>query len=85
MVTYIDGEVTTNGTRGRGQGVGGTEEHTANLYGVTTLPDHGSDGTAQHVLNQTGEEGLVLEIGIVGLEVLLGGGDELEGNQLVAR
>jgi hypothetical protein len=36
-----------------------------------------------HTLNQAGEEGLVLEIGVVSLEVLLGGRDELEGNQLV--
>jgi hypothetical protein len=105
--THIDGEVTTDGARSRGQGVGGAEEDTAGLDGVTALPDHGGNGTAQHVciilwsaisrvfedrsewlahtLNQTGEEGLLLQVGVVGLEVLLGGGDELQGDQLVAR
>jgi hypothetical protein len=47
-ITY-DGEVTTDGTGGGSQGVGGTEENTAGLDGVLTLPDHGADGAAQHV------------------------------------
>ena len=47
-VTY-DGEVTTDGTGGGSQGVGGTEENTAGLDGVLALPDHGADRAAQHV------------------------------------
>lgn len=47
-VSY-DGEVTTDGTGGGSQGVGGTEEDTAGLDGVLTLPDHSADGAAQHV------------------------------------
>lgn len=45
----IDGVVTTDGTGGGGQGVGGTQDGTAGLDGVLALPDHGADGTAQHV------------------------------------
>jgi len=52
-------------TWGRGEGVRGAEHSTAGLDGVQTLPDHGDDGTSGHVLDQTGEEGLVLEILIV--------------------
>lgn len=44
-----DGEVTTDGTGGGSQGVGGTEEDTAGLDGVLALPDHSADGTAEHV------------------------------------
>jgi hypothetical protein len=40
---------TTDGARGGGKGVSGTEEDTAGLDGVTALPDHGADGAAQHV------------------------------------
>jgi hypothetical protein len=81
--TY-NGEVTTDGARGGGKGVGGTEKDTAGLDGVTALPDHGADGAGGHVGNETGEEGLAGEVGVVGLEVLLGGGDELDGGKLEA-
>ena len=80
----IDGEVATDGAGGRGGGVGGTEEDTAGLDGVTALPDHGADGAGGHVGNETGEERLAGEVGVVGLEVLLGGGDQLDGRELEA-
>jgi hypothetical protein len=81
--TY-NGEVTTDGARGGGKRVGGTEDDTAGLDGVTALPDHGADGARGHVGNETGEERLAGEVGVVGLEVLLGGGDELDGSKLEA-
>ena len=34
--------------------------------------------------NQAGEEGLVAQVGVVLLEVLLGGSDELDGGELEA-
>lgn len=34
--------------------------------------------------NETLEEGLLAQVGVVLLEVLLGGGDELDGNELEA-
>ncbi len=92
-------------TNGRLEGVGGAEHNTAGLDGVKSLPDHGDDGAGGHVLDEAGEEGLALEIGVVCghgsaparrcdaialsrihtlLEVLLGGVDELEGDQLEA-
>lgn len=80
----INGVVTADGARGRGEGVGGTEKNTTGLDGITALPDHGADGTAVHVVDEASEEGLVLEVGIVLLEVLLAGGDELDGSKLVA-
>ena len=45
----VNGEVATDGARGRSGGVGGTEEGTAGLDGVTALPDHGADGARVHV------------------------------------
>lgn len=81
--TY-DGEVTTDGTRLRGKRVGGTEDLAASLDSVTALPDHGADGAAAHVGNQSREEGLVREVGVVLLKVLLGGSDELDGGKLEA-
>jgi hypothetical protein len=45
----VNGVVTTDGAGGRGEGVGGTEDGTAGLDGVTALPDHGADGARVHV------------------------------------
>ena len=81
--TY-DGVVATDGARLGGERVGGAEDLAAGLDGVTAFPDHGADGAAAHVGNQSREEGLVGEIGIVLLEVLLGGGGELDGGKLEA-
>lgn len=47
-LTY-NGVVTTDGARGGGKRVGGTEDGTAGLDGVTALPDHGADWAATHV------------------------------------
>ena len=81
--TY-NGEVATDGTRLGGERVGGTEDLAASLDGVTALPDHGADGAAAHVGNEPREEGLLGEVGVVLLEVLLGGSDELDGGKLEA-
>ena len=81
-VKTYNGEVTTDGAGLGSKRVGGTEDDTAGLDGVTALPDHGADGAGGHVGNETREEGLAGEVGVVGLEVLLGGGDELDGGKL---
>ena len=81
--TY-NGEVTTDGTRLGRKRVGGTEDDTAGLDGVAALPDHGADGAGGHVGDKTGEERLAGEVGVVGLEVLLGSGDELDSCELEA-
>jgi hypothetical protein len=41
--------VATDGARGGGEGVGGTEDGAAGLDGVTAFPDHGADGAGAHV------------------------------------
>lgn len=84
MSRTYNGEVTTDGAGGGGKRVGGTEDDTAGLDGVTALPDHGADGAGGHVGDETREEGLAGEVGVVGLEVFLGGGDELDGRELEA-
>jgi hypothetical protein len=45
----INGEVTTDGAWSGGSWVGGTEEDTASLDGVTAFPDHGADWAGSHV------------------------------------
>ena len=49
VAANVEGEVTTDGAGGRGEGVGGTEDGAAGLDGVTALPDHGADGAGAHV------------------------------------
>lgn len=80
----VDGVVTTDGARGGCKRVGGTEDGTASLDGVTALPDHGADRARVHVGNEAGEERLVGQVGVVLLEVLLARGGELDGGKLVA-
>lgn len=84
VAANINGEVTTDGARGGGKRVGGTEDGAAGLDDLTALPDHGDDGAAQHVGDEAGEERLGAEVSIVLLEVLLGGGAELQGSKLEA-
>jgi len=60
-----EGIVTTDRANGGGEGVGGTKHDTAGLDGIKTLPDHGDDGARGHVLDQSREEGLALEISVI--------------------
>jgi hypothetical protein len=49
VAANVESEVATDGAGSRGEGVGGTEDGTAGLDGVTALPDHGADGAGAHV------------------------------------
>lgn len=75
--------ITTDGSWSGSQWVGGTEEDTAGLDGILTLPDHGADWARVHVVDETSKESLGGEIGVVLLEVLLSWGAELDGGKLV--
>lgn len=52
-------------TDGGLQGVRGTKHNTASFDGIQTLPDHGYNGSSRHVLDETREEGLSLEVSVV--------------------
>jgi len=80
----VDAIITTDGAGERGGGVGLAEHDAASLDGVEALPDHAADGAGRHVLNQTGEELLFLQVSVVLLQVLDGGGLELQGLELEA-
>jgi len=71
VATDIDGIVTTDSAGGRGKRVGSTEDGAAGLASITPFPDHGDDGTAQHVCDETLEERLRGEIFVVLLKVFL--------------
>jgi len=76
--------ITTDGADGGLQWVGSSKHDATGLHCVQALPDHSNYGSGGHVLNETGEEGLALKIGIVLLKVLWGCVNELEGDQLEA-
>lgn len=84
MVCSYNCEISTDGTGRAGKRVRGTKNGTTGLDDVTTLPDHGAHGSGTHVCDETLKEGLVREVGVVLLEVLLGGGHELDGCELKA-
>ncbi len=80
----INGKVTTDGSRGGLERVGGTKNGTALLDDILALPNGGQDGTRGHVLEEAGEEGLGLEVLVVLTEESLLGLGELDGNKLEA-
>jgi len=84
VTSNIDGEVSTDGTGLGGKRVGGTEEGTTSLDGITAFPDHGTDGSATHILDESREERLAGEILVVLLKVLLARSHQLDGSELVA-
>lgn len=61
-----------------------TQHGTALLYDILALEDDGNNRSGSHVFDETWEERLGGEIGIVLLEVLLGSVNHLEGDNLVA-
>lgn len=81
--THVDGVVTSDGTGGRLQGVGGAQDGSTLLDNVLTFPDGGEDGTGHHVRQQRGEERLFLQVGVVFSQLRFGGSAQLDGNQLV--
>jgi hypothetical protein len=52
-------------TGGRCERVSRGEHYTTGLDSVEALPDHGDDGAGSHVLDQTREERLVLQVFVV--------------------
>lgn len=61
----VDQRKTVQCTGLRSERVCGTEHGTARLDGIEALKDDAEHGAGLHVLDQTGEKGLILEIGIV--------------------
>ena len=84
VASDVDGVVAADGAGERVGGVGGAEENAAALDDVEALPDHTDDGAGGEVLAETAVEGLSGEVNVVGLGLLEGGVDHLEGNELVA-
>jgi hypothetical protein len=65
VTSNFDTEVTTDGTRGRGQGVGLTQHLTTSLDGILTSPDHTDNGARGHVFKQRREERLGLQVTVL--------------------
>lgn len=78
----LDTEVTTNGARGGGEGVGGTDHQTRggdDSLSFVGEADHGARGEER---NQISEEGALLVLSVVLSSLLLGGVDELHSDEL---
>ena len=64
--------------------VSSTEDNSSSLDGVLSFPNHGDDRSRSHVRDQTLEETLGRQIGVVLLEVLGGGLNHLQRGELVS-
>jgi len=84
VAANVNGIIEADGAWSRGKWVGGTEDEAASLDDLAALPDHGDNWARGHVTDETWEEGLVLQVLIVLLEVLLGGRDHFDGDELEA-
>ena len=51
IATDLDTEVSTDGSRGGGSGVGLAQHDAAGLDDIEAFPDHGHDGSGVHVLD----------------------------------
>jgi len=80
----LDAEITADGAHGRLGGHSCAEHLAALEDGVLALPHHCADWATGHVVDETSEESLAGEVGVVLLHVLAAGGSELHGDELVA-
>lgn len=69
----LDAEVSADGSGKGVLGVGLAQHDATGLDGIESLPDHGADGTGGHVLDETGEERLAAQVGVVLPQVVLAG------------
>jgi len=83
VASDLNAEVTADGAHGRLGRHGGAEHLAALEDNILSLPDHGADGSAGHVGNQTSEEALAGEVGVMLLHVLAPGRSELHCDKLV--
>src|SRR3954468_397260 len=79
----INGKVAADGTRQRGDRVSLTQQLATSLDDLLALPHHADDGARTHVADETGEEGLLFQVGVVILEKLGRRVGDLDGQELV--
>lgn len=84
VATNVNAEVTADGAGEGVLGVGGTEESAAASDGAEALPAHGDDRARGEVVNETLEEGLGLEVGVVAGGLLLRRLEHLHADELEA-
>lgn len=84
VAANVNGVVAADGAGGGLERVGGAENGAALLDHVLALPDGGEDGARGHVLEETGKEGLLLEVLVVLAEERLRGLGQLDGDKLEA-
>ena len=82
VATDVDAEITTDGAGLGVSGLGGTKHLAASGYSVVAFPDHGADGAGGSVVDETAEEALGGQIGVVLLEVGTAWGADLHGAKL---
>ena len=84
ITANLDTEVSSDGAWLAVSWVSLAQHHTSSLNGVQTLPHHADNGAAGHVGNESGEESLLSEVGVVVLQKLLASLLHLHGDQLVS-
>jgi hypothetical protein len=78
----IEAIVTTDGTRGRLGRASGSQELASFREGVESLEYHGDNGAREHVVDETSEEWLSLQVSVVVFHVLTSRSSHLQANEL---
>jgi len=68
---YLDAEISTDSSGCGISRIGLAKHHTSSFDNIQSLPNHGNDRAAAHVLDQTREEGPGSQICIMLLKVIL--------------
>lgn len=83
VATNFDTEISSNGTHRGVRWHRSTKHFTSLGTGVLSFPDHGDNGSADHVFNETWKEFLGLQIFVMHFHVLLCRLGEFHRNELV--
>ncbi|EEQ37008.1 conserved hypothetical protein [Clavispora lusitaniae ATCC 42720] len=81
---HVNSKVTSDGTWGRLQWVGSTQNSSTLLDNVLTFPNGGQNWTRQHVRQQAWEEWLLLQVLVVVSQQFFGWLAQLDADQLEA-
>ena len=83
VASYLEAKVSPDGSRIGFEGISGAEHLASCRNCLFALPDHAADGTAEHVVAELGEEGLLHKITVVIVEEILSRHANLHPGELV--
>ena len=82
VTSYINAKISTDCSRKRILRSSCSKHNTASSDRVKSLPDHGANGSGDHIFDERREEFFVFKVSVVILHVSLSGGAQLHADKL---